>query len=103
MKIHEWLQRELTERGLAHQQLGAAVGWDQSTTSKVMNGHRQVKADELIVILKWLGYPSPLDFEKNGSEEAAVAAILAKAGKMNETQRKLLMTFLEALVPPPHD
>lgn len=90
--VHEWLRSELRARGLKNKALGDHLGWDDSVTSKVMKGSRQITAPELLRALAFLGYSTPLD-----EQSTALQRIVIVASKVDEKQRLALAEYLEKL------
>lgn len=88
MTAIEWVAAELRARGMRDRDLGDAMGWSSGQTSKILAGTRELKADELISILSWLGVPSPIGED---SREAAAARHLAS---LRPSQTEALLALL---------
>lgn len=61
----KWLAEQLERPGYSQSGLAQALGKSQSAVSRILSGHRQLKASEVPIILKYLGTviapPSPID------------------------------------------
>ena len=61
MPLIEWLKSEIEARGTTQVEIGRALGWSESTTSKILRRHRRLSADELVDVMRLLGWPAPTD------------------------------------------
>ena len=94
MAAVDWLVLELRKRGIKHVALGAHMGWSDSQTSKALSGSRELKADELLEAMRFLGVPSPIG-EDNEHQEAA-----RHLAALRPDQRAALLAFARAMRAP---
>lgn len=57
--FQEWIARGLKKSGKHQRGLAEALGIDRSSVSKLVSGHRQLKADEIEKIAAYLDEPPP--------------------------------------------
>ena len=87
MAAVDWVARELRARGIKQVDLAAHMGWSESATSKILAGDRELRADELVVAMRFFGVPTPID---DDNEHQAAARHLAA---LRPDQRAALLAF----------
>lgn len=90
----EWIRTRLVERDMTQTDLAAMIGLTPVQVSKMLNGTRQIKAQEWQKICEALGDPSMADY----STDPEKSKILAHFDAMTPDQREALIHFLEQLV-----
>lgn len=57
--FQEWIQSGLKKKGRNHADLAEAMGVERTVVTKIANGTRQLKADEIAKVSKYFGEPAP--------------------------------------------
>ena len=61
MALIEWLKSEIEARGTTQLEISRALGWSESTMSKFLHRHRNLRAEELVDVMRLLGWPVPME------------------------------------------
>lgn len=92
--IVNWLRTEIARRGIAQRELADAIGLTESQLSKVFGRARQLRADELVVALRYLGYPAP---PYDAGISTVAEQVHAIAAGLDAEQQRALLTHLRLL------
>jgi len=92
MKV-EWIDAELTKRGLPRKSLADAIhGMTETKLSLVMSGKRQLKATEADQIRRFFGYRLPDD-----PPRGRLDLISDQLALLDEDQLRAVLLYLDAL------
>lgn len=87
-----WIDEQLAKRGMPRRELASAIGFTESQMSKVMNGTRQLSADEADAIRRFFGYRLPDD-----PVDTDMSHIEGYIERLDARQRRAVALYLEAL------
>lgn len=90
----EWIREQLSNRQMTQAELASRINLSPVQMSKILNGSRQLKADEAERIRKALGQKA-LDRLNDDPEKVR---IYKRVDSMNDDQIAALAQFLELLV-----
>jgi hypothetical protein len=67
----EWIAGGLLQKGKSKGGLGKALGVHQSQVTRLLDGNRQLKAEEVPIVARYLGIPVPAQLQSGFAEDEA--------------------------------
>lgn len=95
----EWIREQLSDRQMTQAELASRINLSPVQMSKILNGSRQLKADEAERIRKELGGKA----HDHLDDDPEKIRIYNRVDSMNDQQIAALAQFLELLVGPKDD
>jgi hypothetical protein len=98
----EWLRKGLAKKGKSHQGLANAIGYERSVVTKMANGQRKIRADELDKIASYIDEPIPhreWGNHSKGPDNDSVAFVEAIAGGGIWREARALTMYVDMVIP----
>ncbi len=89
----DWLRSAIHEHGVTQRELAASAGLSESAMSKILSGHRALKASEADAMRRRLGYALPEDLKPGTTQRR----IMDRLAELDERQQAVLAAFLDTL------
>jgi transcriptional regulator with XRE-family HTH domain len=94
VRLREWR----TRRGLTQSQLADKVGWTSAYVSRLENGERRLKIDQIVKLAKALGIEPAQLMVANQMPADDLDALISLAKKMRPEDRRRLIRIAESFI-----